>query len=333
MSEASIPVPKASRQVQFHQLLVSARKTWLIDALSKALTRVDQRQLKSQLLKFVPADAQKILAAAGIRDEHVFPTPVLLEAAPALVGYYRLLLGLPQKIFYGGGTGMGPFKNMEMKGTLREQTRALLPAFCKAMNAALADLVRQILPRVTARDISELPLLTLGSFFQGANNVKIGKQATLGVFLLLFELVQSHVSEHTDRKITVRNAAGRIVTLSLGSDPDVSIEEDVSGKIRRKVALEIKGGTDQSNAHNRAGEAEKSHQKARDQGYRDFWTLIAKHGLNMARLTSESPTTRSWFDVAQVLAREGKDWEEFRSRIAEAVGIPLNQISPRGSRK
>src|SRR5208337_1370843 len=133
MSEASIPVPKASRQVQFHQLLVSARKTWLIDALSKALTRVDQRQLKSQLLKFVPADAQKILAAAGIRDEHVFPTPVLLEAAPALVGYYRLLLGLPQKIFYGGGTGMGPFKNMEMKDTLREQTRALLPAICKAM--------------------------------------------------------------------------------------------------------------------------------------------------------------------------------------------------------
>jgi len=333
MNEASIPVPEASRQVQFHQLLVSARKTWLIDALSEALTRVDQRQLKSQLLEFVPSDAQRILAAAGIRDEHVFPTPILLEAAPTLVGYYRLLLGLPQKAFYAGGTGMGPFKNMEMKGTLRGQTQPKLAAFCRAMNAALADLVRQISPRVTARDISELPLLTLGSFFQGANNVKIGKQATLGVFLLLFELVESQVSAHTEKKITIKNAAGRTVTLSLGSDPDVSIEEDVSGKVRRKVALEIKGGTDQSNAHNRAGEAEKSHQKARDQGYRDFWTLIAKRGLDMARLSSESPTTRSWFDVAQVLGRQGEDWEEFRSRIAEVVGIPLNQISPRRSRK
>jgi len=28
-------------------------------------------------------------------------------------------------------------------------------------------------------------------------------------------------------------------------------------------------------------------------------------------------------DVAQVLAREGNDWREFRSRFAGAVGIPL----------
>ncbi len=78
-----------------------------------------------------------------------------------------------------------------------------------------------------------------------------------------------------------------------------------------------------SNAHNRAGEAEKSHQKAKNEGFRDYWTLISKAGLKIQKLKSESPTTNSWFDVAQVLAREGEDWSEFRSRFAEAAGIPL----------
>jgi hypothetical protein len=110
--------------------------------------------------------------------------------------------------------------------------------------------------------------------------------------------------------------------LSLSSDPDVRIEEEFDGTLRKKVAIEIKGGTDPSNAHNRAGEAEKSHQKARNQGYRDFWTMIAKKGLDVDKLRGESPTTTSWFDVAQVLGRDGDDWLEFRSRLADVVGIP-----------
>jgi hypothetical protein len=32
------------------------------------------------------------------------------------------------------------------------------------------------------------------------------------------------------------------------------------------------------------------------------------------------------FDVAQVLAREGEDWEEFRSRFTGEVGIPLQKL-------
>src|SRR5262245_27774261 len=104
MAEIPIVVPDASRQVAFHQLLVSARKAWLIDALSEVLSQIDPMELKSQLLTYVPTDAQQILAGAGIRDEHVFPTPIILETAPTLVGYYRLLLGVPQKTFYGPGT-------------------------------------------------------------------------------------------------------------------------------------------------------------------------------------------------------------------------------------
>jgi len=85
----------------------------------------------------------------------------------------------------------------------------------------------------------------------------------------------------------------------------IRIQEEFEGKLRNKVAIEIKGGTDVSNAHNRAGEAEKSHQKAKKQGFRDYWTLISKTGLSVEKLKQESPTTNSWFDVAQVFGAAG----------------------------
>ena len=115
MSSSPIPPPDPSRQIAFHQLLVAARKTWLIDALSEALSRLEPADVKVQLLAYVPGRAQQILAKAGVRDEHVFPIPLVLEAAPTLVGYYRLLLGVPQKMFYGRGTAMGQFKSMETR--------------------------------------------------------------------------------------------------------------------------------------------------------------------------------------------------------------------------
>jgi len=96
-------------------------------------------------------------------------------------------------------------------------------------------------------------------------------------------------------------------------------------RVHHKVAIEVKGGTDISNAHNRAGEAEKSHQKARKFGFPEFWTVISRQGLELQKLQSESPTTNHWFDVTEVLARKGTDWEDFRQRLAGAVGIPLGR--------
>ncbi len=314
----------ASRQVAFHQLLVAARKTVLGDALRVAVSTVDPQQLSKQIATYAPRDVRKILAAAGVRDEYVFPTPLVLEAQPTLVGYYRLLLGVSQKRFYRSQTGMSQFRSMEFLGTLRESPREQLPAFCKAMGRSLSDLVRQLSPSVTTRDVDELSLLTLGAQFQGGNNVSIGKQATLDGFLAIADTVRSHVQEHTQRKLSVLNASGRRVVLTLSGDPDVRIEEDFAGELRKKVAIEIKGGTDVSNVHNRAGEAEKSHQKARREGFVDCWTIIQTKGVSIPKLESESPTTNAWFDAAQVLGRSGPDWDTFRNRIAEAVGIPLD---------
>jgi XcyI restriction endonuclease len=181
-----------------------------------------------------------------------------------------------------------------------------------------------VVPKITARDISELPLLTLGAQLYGSNNNAIGRQATLDVFLSVAEIVKRFILSQDSRKITVHNASKRKVLIALSGDPDIRIQEEFEGKLRNILAIEIKGGTDVSNAHNRAGEAEKSHRKAKKQDFRDYWTIISLAGVDQAMLQQESPTTNSWFDVTQVLAREGDDWKEFRSRFAGAVGIPMS---------
>ena len=272
---------------------------------------------------YVPPDVQSILASAGIRDEQVFPTPAILAAKPTLVGYYRLTLGIPQKSFYRSGTGMGLFKSMEAGGTMSDRQESALPIFCETLSEGLASLVRQLSPALTPRDIRELPLLILGSQFQGGVNNRIGREAILEVFRAIDELVTNHVVARTARELRVRNASGRMVVIALGSDPDIVIREQFDDISRNKVALEVKGGADVSNVYNRAGEAEKSHLKAQADDFRDFWTAIAIKGADANRLRTDSPTTTSWFDIAQLLARDGPSWDDFRSRIAQEVGIPL----------
>jgi hypothetical protein len=319
--------PSPSRQLAFHQLLVAARKTWLRDALAATLTKLDQPMLKSELASAVPADVQQLLAAAGIRDELVMPTVAVLRADPRLLGYYRLLLGVSQKSFYSSDTGFGPFKVMEVRGTLTPANDLRLTELVSSLIESLSELVTQLSPGITMRDIEELPLLTLGSQFQGANNNSIGKQATLDVFLAIRDIVSASLISETSNVLELTNAAGRNVRISLAADPDVRVEEAFGeGDLRRHLAIEIKGGTDRSNAHNRAGEAEKSHQKARADGFRDCWTIIALKGLDADVLKSESPSTNRWFDATQILGRLGSDWQSFVSQLAGEAGIPVPEI-------
>lgn len=315
--------PSPARQVRFYQLLVAARKRWFIDVLSEALRQLEQKVVKQQIAEYVPDDVQKILAVAGLRDEHVFPVPAVIEAKPSLIGYYRLLLGAPQKSFYKGSTGMGRFKSMEGLGTLGEKQKPYVSEFCHAMSAPLAELVRQI-PEISERDLHELPLLTFGSQLQGSNNTQIGKTAMKEVFVAIHEIVSKRAIEKTEASIVLKNSARRTVVITLSHDPDVRIEERVGDGVHNRVAIEVKGGTDISNAHNRAGEAEKSHQKAKKRGFPEFWTLISLQGLDLLKLQAESPTTNHWFDITEILARKGHDWNEFKQRTAGALGIPID---------
>lgn len=326
---STIPPPDNSRQIAFHELLVVARQSWLIDAVKEAIAEVDPNRLRNELASYVPADAHQLLAAAGLPDEYVFPLPSILEAKPTLVGYYRLLLGSPKKTFYETGSGMGKFESMEESGSLTKNQITALPDFCTAMGSALADMVRQLSPAISKRDLIELPVMTLGQKLQGANNNKIGQEAVKGVFRAIKEIVRAHIVNDDETTVTIKNPYGRTYQLVLASDPDVRIQEvDPSGTIHR-LALEIKGGADKSNQYNRIGEAEKSHIKAKAEGYRDFWTVIRTNTLDAAAM-SQSPTTMAWFDVVQVLGQDGPDWAKFSNEIAHAVGVPNPFVSAQG---
>jgi hypothetical protein len=70
------------------------------------------------------------------------------------------------------------------------------------------------------------------------------------------------------------NDSGRKITIAFSSDPDISISEQALNRQHPLVSIEIKGGTDYSNIHNRLGEAEKSHQNAKSSGFHQFWTIL-----------------------------------------------------------
>ncbi|MDR1295168.1 MAG: XcyI family restriction endonuclease [Bifidobacteriaceae bacterium] len=78
---------------------------------------------------------------------------------------------------------------------------------------------------------------------------------------------------------------------------------------------------DYANLHNRVGEAEKSHQKARAHGAQDCWTVISLDRANMERLRQESPTTREWLDLTEVVNMEGPSWERLVVIMRAAMGI------------
>ena len=104
------------------------------------------------------------------------------------------------------------------------------------------------------------------------------------VFMAITEIVKKHITKQGTARLELTNASKRKVIVTLSSDPDVSVQEIINDRAHNKVAIEVKGGTDVSNAHNRAGEAEKSHTKAKQKGFRDFWTIISKKGIDMAKL-------------------------------------------------
>jgi predicted CoA-binding protein len=91
--------------------------------------------------------------------------------------------------------------------------------------------------------------------------------------------------------VTIENSARRKVTLALVPDPDVVIRETVNGQSVYKAAIEIKGGMDYANIHNRAGQAEKSHQKALAKGATGYWTVISLVGDDMDRPRQGPPHT------------------------------------------
>ena len=313
--------PDAQQQASIHQLLLTARKVWLSDALHDAMADVDPITLKAEIGQYVPAAAQRILAMVGIREEAVFPLPVVISAKPTLVAYYRLLAGISQKRFYAPATGMTGFKRLEEGAPLNAGLLQRLPAFCEAMCRGLNELVLQADSSLESRDVEDLQFLTLGSYYYGSLNNTIGQTATLGVFNAMLEVVEELVTDRSKDWIDLTTPAGRHYHIQVASDPDMRIVELVGGIEQPLVSIEIKGGTDKANAYNRGGEAEKSHQGAKSRGYTTCWTIIHMANIDVEKLKQGSPTTTIWFDTNEVVRQKGGDWLRFQQAVKEAIAV------------
>lgn len=260
-----IALPEPKLQADFANTLQNLRSLYLQDALSATVELIDIRQLDRELGELVPEQSLKALAKHGLRGELLFAVPSLLRANPRLLGYYRLLLGYSQKEFYNTYNGLSSYKGMEQKGALSKTHADNLPILCESLIASAAYLLAHTNEIISSNLLHELSLLTLGGQLRGGHNVKLGNTANKKVFNVIKQIVKHVATDISPRRIKLLNAAGNKIIIAFSSDPDLVIKEEIaSGKFYNKIAIEIKGGTDYSNIHNRLGEAEKSHRKARD---------------------------------------------------------------------
>lgn len=312
------PIP-ADTAIDLYTGLVSARRLKLQPALNAAVKAVGVTAIDGELQRLVPAAALTHLATLGIRGERVFPVPSIIKHSPSLIGYYRMLLGLSQKEFaQPQRLGYGPWVSAEHAGRLGGHLEAALDQFCKAMAAPLVKLVAAM-NEFDDRDLNDLSLLTLGPTLQGGRNNVIGSKAAEGVFHALRSIVSRMIIFDSARLVRFRTPAGREFELAAASEPDASLTEGSGADATPILAVEIKGGKDASNAHNRAGEAEKSHLKAKLQGYAHRWTIIHLANISRGVICSETPSSTEVFEASDILKMSGADWNRLRKQFKELI--------------
>jgi hypothetical protein len=319
-NKPSYPILSADLQVGFHYKLKAIKDLFFHEALSKTIKTLRISDVDSELNKYVSEEALQKLATLSLRGEVIFPVPVLLTANPFLVGYYRLLLGFSQKEFYSKGP-FGVFRIMEEKGRISKNSKENLELFCKSLIKTTESLVSQI-GEFNISNLTELQLLTVGPQFRGSKNNEYGQLATQKTFSLIKEFVKDYILASTPTSIEIKNDSGRMVEIKFSSDPDIEIIEKLTTGTRGLISIEIKGGKDISNIHNRIGEAEKSHQKARQRGYFEFMTIISVD-IEYSFLKSESPTTSHFFHLDRISDKTAVEYNKFRELLSSILGVNI----------
>ena len=236
-----------------------------------------------------------------------------------MLSYYRLLLGFSQKEFH--KPPFSAFSNMESQGILSAKAAFSLESLRLSLCESAWLLVGEM-PLISQDILHALTLLTLGSQLRGSYNTLLGQKASKRVFEVIRDIVRPAVLTEDSASIVIRNTAGRSVRIEFAPDPDIAIREQLaSGKFNNRIAIEIKGGTDVSNIHNRLGEAEKSHQKARNQGFNQFWTMVNVERLNYDLARRESPTTTAFFSIDRLADRNSPEHDEFRELLQAELGL------------
>lgn len=310
-------------QINFASALKEIRAAYLQDALKATVSTLSIRDIDAELHDFTEQESLNFLAAHGMRGELLFAVPCLITANPKLLGYYRLLLGYSQKSFYTAASDVGQFRALEEKGTLSAKQKKNLPELCKELNRCAKFLLDNIeSDLITSSFFDQLTLLTLGPQLRGGANVQRGTSAISRVFDVILEIVRPAAISSTDRCIQVRNKAGRTVYIQFAADPDIVIREQLLPTVfKNAVAIEVKGGQDYSNIHNRIGEAEKSHQKAKIDGYVECWTVVNVDRVDLMMARNESPTTNKFYRISQITNPSTAEYQDFALQIASIVGI------------
>lgn len=317
-SSAKFPVLKPSLQVSFFYRLQTLRGLYLGEALARAVETASVPQLDKELGRYVRSKPLAKVASFGLRGEIFFPAPNLIRASPSLAGYYRLLLGLSQKEFYNKGP-FGRFKRLEDRGELPARTAKDIPAFCRSLVRSAEMLVEGI-DRLSLQTVHDLQVLTLGPQLRGSQNTKLGQDATREIYELIHDIVSKYLVTGTQRALVLKNDSDHSVSIDFSSDPDVSVTSQLPTETRSVVSMEVKGGTDASNIHNRLGEAEKSHRKAKDRGFSEFWTII-RVDVDRSMAAQESPTTTHFFHLDKICNRSTAESKQFRHLLSSLVGI------------
>lgn len=321
MSVIKFPAPEL--QINFAFSLKKFRSIYLQNALLETIRDLDIATIDRELSELVSSADLASLAQHGLRGELLFAVPSVLMANPYLLGYYRLLMGYSQKEFYGKSFGASYFKNMEVSGKVGQKASTAIPALCKAFCDAGSQLLNEAgALRVSRELLDDLTLLTLGSQLRGGVNNQRGMAGVVLVFEIIREIVEHAASEVRETAIEINSATGRPFLIEFAADPDIIIREEMEPQhYRNVVAVEIKSGTDVSNIHNRIGEAEKSHQKAKNNSFTECWTIVNVDGLDMAKAKSESPSTDRFYSLTALALRSGAEYDDFRRRVMSLTAI------------
>lgn len=318
MSKATFPSLTPDLQVGFFYKLKNIKDLYFHEALSKTVKNLRIPDIDSELGKYVSNEALQKLASFSIRGEAFFPIPIILRANPFLLGYYRLLLGFSQKEFYSKGP-FGRFRHLESTGKI--SPNAVPDIVSKSLITSAEFLVKEI-HELSMTSIAELQILTAGPQLRGSKNNEYGRVATEKTFDIIKTMVQAYSTKVAPKSIELTNDSGRGITIRFASDPDIVISEKLSKKERILISIEIKGGRDVSNIHNRIGEAEKSHQKARVNGCNEFMTIISVDADYLS-LQTESPTTSHFFHLDQISDPTTDEHTDFRDILSSMMSIKI----------
>lgn len=318
-----INIPFPQLQIDFSYALGQIRSLYLQDALQNTINLVDLNEINQELSLLVPSSSLKALANHGLRGELVFPVPCILKENPYLLGYYRLLLGFSQKEFYTAKSGVSRYKSLETNGVLSDFAKNNLQEFCKKMCLRCSALIDGIgIDRISKNLLDDLTILTLGPQLRGGANVKKGKNGIIEVFQIIHRIVEHATTTSNASAIEIKNAAERKVHVEFAPDPDIVIREEMSkNSFRNIIAIEVKAGTDFSNIHNRVGEAEKSHQKAKANDYVECWTVVNVDNINIDIARRESPSTNKFYKISDLMDNHSQEYNDFKERIISMTGI------------